>query len=193
MIFNEHSGHHGKHAFLGASKYHWINYSPEKLAEVFRNSQAAQHGTELHAFAHQAIRLGITLDPRNGTLASYVNDAIALNMLSEQILKYSDNCFGTADAIVFRGDKLNIHDFKSGTIVRASVHQLEIYAALFCLEYDIKPEDIEIELRIYQNDEVSAFIAEPSTIARIMDTIIDFDFQIETMKIEPLRTEECSD
>lgn len=188
MIFNEHSNFHGKHAFLGASKYHWINYTPEKLAEVFRNSQAAQHGTELHAFAHQAIRLGITLDPRNGTLALYVNDAIAMNMLSEQILKYSDNCFGTTDTIVFRVNKLNIHDYKSGTVARASVHQLEIYAALFCLEYSVKPHDIEIELRIYQNDEAAVFIADPEFIQYIMDKIIDFDFQIEKM-----RTEECSD
>jgi hypothetical protein len=188
MEFNVHSNLHGKHAFLGASKYYWINYSQEKLERVFRNARAAEHGTELHAFAHHAIRLRIRLDPEVGTLAQYVNDAIALNMLSEQILLYSDNCFGTADSIVFIGDKLNIHDYKSGIVVKGSVHQLEIYAALFCLEYSVNPQDITIELRIYQNDEVVVYNADPGVIQFIMDKIIDFDFQIEKMK-----TEECND
>lgn len=184
MDFNTHSNLHGKHAFLGASKYHWINYSAEKLAEVFRNARAAQVGTELHAFANQAIRLRIKLAPEMGTLAQYVNDAIALNMLSEQILLYSDNCFGTADSIVFRDDILNIHDYKSGVVVKGSIHQLEIYAALFCLEYNISPHKIKIELRIYQNDEIVSFTPDPEFIQYIMDKIIDFDFQIESLKLE---------
>jgi hypothetical protein len=191
MDFKDHSALNGRHAFLGASKYHWINYTPEKLAEVFRNAKAAQVGTELHAFAHHAIRLRIKLASEMGTLAQYVNDAIALNMLSEQILLYSDNCFGTADSIVFIDDKLNIHDYKSGIVVKGSVHQLEIYAALFCLEYNISPFAIKIELRIYQNDEVVSFSPDPEFIKYIMDKIMDFDFQIEAMKIE--NTEECSE
>lgn len=192
MVFNTHSGLAGKHAFLGASKYHWINYTPEKLATVFRNARAAQRGTELHALAHQAIKLRVALAPEMGALAKYVNDAIALNMLPEQILFYSDNCFGTADSIVLRNDiELNIHDYKSGTVTRGSVHQLEIYTALFCLEYHKKPRDLKIELRIYQGDEVLAFEPDPDVIEFIMDKIIEFDYQIDRMKIEPV--EECSE
>ena len=35
MNFNKHSNLEGQHAFLGASKYHWINYSDEKVAEAY--------------------------------------------------------------------------------------------------------------------------------------------------------------
>jgi Protein of unknown function (DUF2800) len=183
MIFNSHSDLTGQHAFLGPSKYHWINYSPEKLDAVFRNSQAAMRGIDLHAFAHHAIRLGIKL-PRNGkSLNMYVNDAIGYRMVTEQILYYSEHCFGTADTISFRKDTLRIHDLKTG-IVPGSVHQLEIYAALFCLEYGIKPGEIETELRIYQDDAVEAFLPEVDTIAHIMSKIITFDRRIEMLRAE---------
>lgn len=60
----------------------------------------------------------------------YVNDAISFRMVPEQILFYSENCFGTADTIVFRNGTLRIHDLKTG-VVPAHMEQLEIYAALF--------------------------------------------------------------
>ena len=34
MIFNNHSNLEGQHAFLGASKYHWINYDETKVADA---------------------------------------------------------------------------------------------------------------------------------------------------------------
>ena len=37
MNFNNHSNLEGQHAFLGASKYHWINYGEDKVAEAYRN------------------------------------------------------------------------------------------------------------------------------------------------------------
>ena len=83
----------------------------------------------------------------------YVNDAIGFKLRPEQILYYSPNCFGTADAIDLRGDLLRIHDLKTGK-VPAHIEQLMIYAALFCLEYGIKPSDIDTELRIYQGDDI---------------------------------------
>ena len=49
-------------------------------------------------------------------------------MTPEQILYYSDNCFGTADAILFRNNFLRIHDLKTGKIP-AHMEQLEIYAS----------------------------------------------------------------
>jgi hypothetical protein len=183
MSFNSHFDLVGQHAFLSASKYHWINYDDEKLDTVWRNSQAAKRGTELHEFAHEAIRLGIKLPRTQKTLNMYVNDAIGYRMTPEQILFYSYNCYGTADTISYRHNVLRIHDLKTGEI-NGSVHQLEIYTALFCLEYGVKPGEIEIELRIYQSDSVESFVPEPEVIARIMGKIIGFDRRIEQLKVE---------
>lgn len=183
MIFNTHSQLVGQHAFLSASRYHWIGYTEEKLASVFASSMAARRGTELHAFAHEAIRLGIKLPANGNTLNSYVNDAIGYRMSPEQVLYYSDNAFGTADAIAYRKNKLRIHDLKTG-VIRSSEHQLEVYAALFCLEYGFKPNELSIELRIYQNDEIKIFDASADDIFHIMSRIRLFDQRIEELKAE---------
>lgn len=185
MNFNTHSRLKGQHAFLSASKYHWIGYSEDKLDRVFMASLAAQRGNELHAFAHDAIRLGIKLPRTSKTLNMYINDAIGYRMTPEQILYYSDNCFGTADCISFRRNTLRIHDLKTGTSP-TSEHQLEVYAALFCLEYNFKPFDFNIELRIYQSDEVRIYDGDPDAIFHIMDKIITFDKRIDAIKQEAL-------
>lgn len=153
MIFNNHSNLEGQHAFLGASKYHWINYDETKVADAYSKFLATQRGTVLHDFACQCITLGQKLPKSQKTLNMYVNDAISFRMVPEQILFYSENCFGTADTIVFRNGTLRIHDLKTG-VVPAHMEQLEIYAALFCLEYKVKPSEIEMELRLYQNNEI---------------------------------------
>ena len=153
MNFNKHSAYEGQHAFLGASNYHWLNYSDEKLATTYKNLMAKERGTELHEFAAQCIRLGQKLPKTQNTLNMYVNDAIGYKMTPEVVLFYSDNWFGTADAISFRDKFLRIHDYKSG-VTPAHIEQLEIYAALFCIEYNQKPEDIKMELRLYQNNEI---------------------------------------
>ena len=181
MNFNLHFELEGLHAFLGPSKYHWLNYSEEKMADSYLNFLAAQRGTELHAFAAQCIRLGQKLPKSQKTLNMYVNDAIGFRMTPEQPLFYSENCFGTADAISFRKDMLRIHDYKSGAIP-AHIEQLEIYAALFCLEYKIKPADIEMELRIYQNNQILYENPTAETIVPIMDKIITFDKVINKIK-----------
>lgn len=181
MIFNDHSRLAGQHAFLGASKYHWINYDERKIADAYSKFQATQRGTVLHDFAAQCIRLGQKLPKSNKTLNQYVNDAIGFKMSPEQILFYSENCFGTADTICFRNDILRIHDLKTGS-VPAHMEQLEIYAALFCLEYKIKPGTIEMELRIYQNNEVLCHNPMADDIAPIIDKIIVFDKIIKHMK-----------
>lgn len=181
MIFNTHLGLAGQHAFLGPSKYHWVNYDLEKLDEVFLNSQAAARGVELHAFAHQAIRLNQKLPKSSKTLNNYVNDAIGFRMTTEQILYYSENCYGHTDTIAFNRNLLRIHDLKTG-VIPGSMHQLEIYAALFCLEYGFKPGEIEIELRIYQADEIEPSIPDVDIIAHIMSKIVVFDRRIELLK-----------
>lgn len=183
MDFNKHFHLEGRHAFLSASKHHWVRYSEEKLADTFMNMKAQQRGSELHQLAHDLIRLGVKLPANRKTLNAFVNDAIGYRMESEQILYYSDNSFGTADAISFRRNKLRIHDLKTG-VSKASVEQLEVYAALFCLEYMIKPFDIEIEMRIYQNDDQAIFEGDPDTITHIMDRIVTFDKIIDKINNE---------
>lgn len=181
MNFNKHSTLEGQHAFLGASKYHWINYDDEKIATAYKNHLATLKGTQLHEFAAQCIRLGQKLPRSEKTLNMYVNDAIGYKMIPEQILVYSENCFGTADAILFRNNFLRIHDLKTG-VIPAHMEQLIIYAALFCLEYHIKPGEIETELRIYQNRDIQ--IANPTAedILPVMDRIIKADGIIKKIK-----------
>ena len=56
-----------------------------------------------------------------------------------------------------------------------------MYAAIFCLEYRYKPFDINIELRIYQSDEVRVYDADPDNITHIMDRIVTFDKKIKEL------------
>jgi len=144
-------------------------------------AMAARRGSDLHALAHEAIRLGVKLSKANQSLSTYVNDAIGYKLECEQPLFYSDNCFGTADTISFRRNTLRIHDLKTG-VTPTSEHQLEVYAALFCLEYSIDPFSIDIELRIYQRDEIRVFEPYSETIHEIMLKIIEFDQRIEEFK-----------
>lgn len=172
MNWNNHSNIEGQHAFLGASKFHWINYSDDKLIESYRNWKAAERGTELHAFAAQCIRLRQKLKG-TANLANYVNDAIGYGLSPEVPLYFSEYCFGTADAIKFDEKKslLRIHDLKTGT-TPAHMEQLYVYTAIFCLEYHIKPIDIQTELRIYQNDDVRIEVPSVEQIVPIMDKAI---------------------
>ena len=105
----------------------------------------------------------------------YINDGIGYKMTTEQPLVYSENIFGTADTISFRDNKLRIHDLKTGAKA-ADIEQLEIYAALFCLEYgpkyNFKPGNISMELRIYQWDGISMYEPSANEIVPIMDKII---------------------
>lgn len=181
MQFNNHKNLEGYHAFLGASKFHWINYDEDKLIHTYNKHLAKMRGTKLHEIASELINLGIKLPKSKKTLNMYVNDAIGFKMTPEQVLYYSDNCFGTADAICFRNNLLRIHDLKTG-VTPAHMEQLMIYAALFCLEYKIKPGEIDIELRIYQSDEIIYFNPTAEDILPIMDIIVHSSDVITKMK-----------
>lgn len=185
MFFNSHFHLKDKHAFLSASNYHWVNYDDEKLDQRFESAMSAALGTRLHNLAKELIELGIKLPNNSKTLNRYVNDAIGYRMKPEVILYYSDNCFGTADAISFKKNLLRIHDLKNG-VTPTKETQLEVYAALFCLEYRYKPHEIDIELRIYQSDEVRVYEGDPDTILHIMDKIKTFDKRLEALTAEAL-------
>lgn len=181
MNFNEHYDLVGKHAFLSPSQYHWVNYNSEKLINVYKNMRAKQLGTEYHETAAKLIKFGWKMPRNHKTINWYVNDAIGYMMTPEQPLYYSSNCFGTADAISFDEKILRIHDLKTGS-TPANMTQLKIYAAIFCLEYNYKPHKIQIELRIYQNDDRIILQPDPEEIQIIMDLIVNFDSMINEFK-----------
>lgn len=183
MNFVDHSNLKDQHAFLSASKYSWLNYDENKVAEAYSKHLAQAKGTELHEFAAQCIRLNQKLPRSSKTLNMYVNDAIGFKMTPEQPLFYSENCFGTADAISFRSKVLRIHDLKTG-VTPAKMDQLMIYAALFSLEYEVKPNTITTELRIYQSDEVKVFVPDPDEIMEIVRKIVSFDKIINKIREE---------
>ena len=207
MEFERYSELEGQHAFLSPSQPQWLRYTDEKLIERFVNAQAVKRGTELHQFAHEAIRLN-RIQPRNkDTVNMFVNDAIGFKMASEQPLFYHGFCYGTADAIQYKRNLLRIHDLKTGE-TEGKMDQLKVYAALFCLnyqhlvrkarkdgksdidiaaKYDLKPNELHfdprqmsgIELRIYQYGEVRSEEPDPEEILAIMDIITH---EVEVLK-----------
>lgn len=203
MIFNKHLELEGRHAILSPSKHYWLNYDDEGLMKNYISSFATEIGTLVHEYASDRIRFRMPMDAdneeaknsllvfllKNGipfkvidldrifyNLVPYVNDAIGYRMDSEITLKYSDLCFGTADAIGVRRNWLRIHDLKTGQ-TPASMDQLLCYAGLFFLEYkrDYRPQTMKVELRIYQNQEV--LVNQPSSeeVRAVMDKIIHGD------------------
>ena len=182
MNFINHSDLRDRHAFLSPSRYHWVNYNDEKLEHSYLTALAKEKGTRLHKFAEDAISLGIEQKNTKKTLNMYINDCIGFRMKTEQILYYSPNAFGSADAISFRRNKLRIFDLKTG-VTPASIKQLEVYAALFCLEYKYSPKDIEIELRIYQLNDINKHYPDPEDILFIMNRIMEADKYINNLNL----------
>lgn len=117
-------------------------------------------------------------------LISYIKDANGFRLDPEVDLKYADDFYGTADAILYKPKEfLRIHDLKTGT-TPASLRQLEIYAAYCCLEYNIDPSSVFIELRIYQNDEILIGNPTGEDIKQLMDKIKRTKIIFEKIKKE---------
>lgn len=183
MEFNRHYNLEGLHAPFSASQSAWLRYDDDKAKETYRRKKSAELGTRIHAWAKETIDLGIKQPKSKKTLYEYVNDAIGFKMATEVVLFYSDRFFGTADAISFRKNPktgkyiLRIHDLKTGVVGNADSHieQLQVYAALFCLEYKWKPNEIDMELRVYKKDEVVYCEPDPEDIVAIMNKIVHLD------------------
>jgi hypothetical protein len=201
----------GKHAILSPSKHYWINYDDEQLLKSYITSYATDIGTLVHDYANDRIKYRLPLEDcaseKNALLAfllrnyipfraieldrifynlvSYINDAIGFKLESEVILKYSDLCFGTADAIGVRRGILRIHDLKTG-VSPASMDQLMLYAGLFFHEYkrDYRPTTMKVELRIYQNNEVLIHNPTAEEIRDIMEKIVHGDMVINKQIVE---------
>lgn len=183
MNFNRHYNLEGLHAPFSASQSAWLRYDDAKAMEAYERKKSAELGTRLHAWAKETIDLGIKQPRSKKTLYEYVNDAIGFKMATEVVLFYTDRFFGTADAISFRRDpktgrnKLRIHDLKTGVVGKPDAHieQLKVYAALFCLEYKFKPNEIDMELRVYKKDEVVFYEPDPEDIVAVMNKIVHLD------------------
>lgn len=203
MTFNRHSELEGRHALLSPSKPYWLNYDNAALDKFFVSSYATEIGTLVHEYACDRIRFKLPIDIENdeaktglllhlmkngipfrvidldrifANMAPYVNDAIGFRMQSEVVLRYSDLCFGTADAIGVRGKQLRIHDLKTGT-TPSHMEQLLVYAALFFHEYkrDFRPTTMKVELRIYQNGDILTHQPTIEEIKNTMDRIVAED------------------
>lgn len=143
-----------EHAFLSPSSAKtWLGKDKEYLKKKIKAEQARFIGTKKHEIAEWDIKLRMKRPNNPSTFNMYVNDAIGYRMETEVPLKYSKWCSGTADALVFKDGLLRIHDLKTG-VSKTSMDQLVVYAALYCLQHDITPSDIKIELRIYQSGDV---------------------------------------
>lgn len=186
MNFAKHSNLEGLHAPFSPSQSAWLRYDDDKAIEVYSNRKAAELGTRLHAWAKETIDLGIKQPRSDKTLYAYVNDAIGYGMSTEVVLFYSERFFGTADAISFRKNFLRIHDLKTGKVgkIESHIEQLEVYAALFCLEYKINPADIGMELRVYKENKVICHSPDPENIFQIMNKITSLDRLLERLENE---------
>lgn len=203
--FNNHDRLKGRHALLAPSQPYWLNYTEEQLIQKYCSAYATAIGTSAHELAETLIRERIKLKKTDKNMLlvhllqsgipraaididrlfynfmEYVNDGIGYDLIPEQILYYSDECFGTADTISFKKNFLRIHDYKSG-VMPAKMEQLLVYAALFCLEYRIKPGELAgCELRIYQNDEIIQCNPQADDILPVMDSIVKKSKYYESM------------
>lgn len=181
MDWHKHSDLIGKHAFLSPSKHYWINDTPDKLRDRYSNYLAVKRGTELHAYAAKAIELNRRQPKNADTVNHYINDALGFRMNAETPLFYSHNCFGTADAISFNKKLLRVHDLKTGT-TPASRAQLDIYAALFCLEYGVDPTEISMVNRIYQSNDIDEWEPDSDYILDLMNVIVESDAIVKEMQ-----------
>lgn len=212
MNFIKHSDKVGKHAMLSASSWRWIDDDREGLLKRITSQYATVVGDILHKIACEHIRFSIKLnkyDKKNvilrllsegippmvldrmgidsmfDNLLSYVNDCIGYKMTPEVVLMYSDLMWATTDAIIFdeREHFLRIHDLKSG-VTQAHMEQLLIYEGLFCLEYQVSPEDVNSELRIYQSNQIIYLEPTPEEVRGVMDQIVTGDQLLREIKQE---------
>lgn len=208
MIWNNHKELEGKHAFLGASQFRWMTWDDKTLQERFFGQYAQLVGTAIHELACDCIRSRTKLNRTDrhvidmcmyknyipkyaydadyllNTLVDYVADAIGFRMEAEVILFYSNNSFGTTDAISYNETEkiLRIHDLKTGE-GPTHMEQLFVYSALFCLEYKIQPTSLaKIYLRIYQSGQAAEVEADPMEIENIMKLIKLRDSDVQELK-----------
>lgn len=117
------------------------------------------------------------------TVKMFVNDSISYGMESESKVEYSECFWGTADAIKYdQGSKLlQVFDLKTGSRP-GKISQLYTYAALYCLQHDLKPDSISFETRIYQSGDILTDNPPSELIYDLMKTIVHGDSIITKFK-----------
>lgn len=177
-----------EHSLLSPSQPSFLNLDDEGLLNRYMKSYATEAGTILHKYAEDLIRTRfklennrtekkhvqfelarhyipnsvIDIDAVFPVLRAYVNDGIGFAMIPEKKLVCDPVIlFGTADTICFRDNHLRIHDLKTGTS-KVKMEQLLIYAALFCIDYEVNPDEIDIDLRIYQTGQEDVICYKPT-------------------------------
>lgn len=159
------------------------DYAAGHIANYIRLKRGGEDELLYHLIKSRIPRVAIDTGWLYPNLMAYVNDAIGYRMSPEIVLDFTENCFGTADAISFDEKKrlLRVHDLKTGK-APAHFEQLELYSALFCLKYQMKPEKIKTELRLYQGNEVQVLSPSPDDILKMMDAIRKADQWITELK-----------
>ena len=71
MIWHDHSKLVGEHAFLGASKYHWLNYTDDQMIAKYKSSYTQAVGTYLHELAAGLIENHMKLSKSDSKLLTY--------------------------------------------------------------------------------------------------------------------------
>lgn len=183
-IFDEHS-------FLSPSKKTWVNYDDETLIKNYKSYLTQPKlGTAVHDLANRLILKEHKLNKTEWCLVAwdlediyglpkfaiskslifenlrlFVNDSITYKCQTEQRLIYTPHAFGKADAIQLIDNTLYIFDLKTGANP-ADIDQLISYAALFCLEYNVKPSNLKFDLRLYQYDSI---ITDPNITPEVVE------------------------
>ncbi len=170
----------GAHAFLSPSTYTWLDQDEEKLRASYFRKQQTQRGDKLHVYSQMAIELKQPQPNDGTTVATYINDAIGFRMEAEVPLYYSEDCFGTADALSCRPEQwadgtfitLRISDLKTG-FHEADIRQLLIYAGIFFWQFRdmFNPMKVRVVLRIYQNDHIVEHQPDAMEIREVMSKI----------------------
>ena len=144
MNFNKHFDKEGKHAILSASSWRWLNDDKDSLVKRISSQYAQTIGTILHSIAYKHIKFRIKMNKfdkknvmlellSNGipgividtvdfdsmyeNLMNYVNDCVGFKMYPEVVLYYSDNFFGTTDAISYNENERFLNSSNNFLIV----------------------------------------------------------------------------
>ena len=183
----------GQHAFLSPSSYHWFKDTEDELRSRYFSKQQTVRGVREHAFAAEAIELKLPQLDNGSTLNLYINDAIGFRMEAEVPLFYTEDCFGTADALSCREEHwpdgifmtLRVSDLKTG-ITPADMLQIDIYVAIFFLAYGkmFRPDQTRVVQRIYQNNQIFEHIPHHTEILTNMSRVRDAARQVAYFREE---------
>ena len=99
MNFNKHQEYEGKHAFMGASQFRWIEWDSTTLMERYYSRYAQEIGTVLHSLAQNCIKARIRLSKADLHLVDLFDIGMPLQFVVHSTLCvvvcsfWPDGCF----------------------------------------------------------------------------------------------------